>query len=101
MRDRHRAGFLRIVNEIALREIIGVLADDFDRFLVRADGAIRSKPEELRANNIIRLDRKIGIEIEARVRQIVVDADGEMILRRRTREIVEHRLDHRRREFLG
>jgi hypothetical protein len=30
MRNGHRPGLLRIVNEIALREIIGVLADDFD-----------------------------------------------------------------------
>ena len=34
------------------------------------------------------------------MREIVIDADREMILRRRSRQIVEHRLDHRRREFL-
>ncbi len=82
-----------------MREIIGVLADDFDRFLVRANGAIRSKPKELRAHNVVRLDREIGIEIEARMRQIVVDAYREMILGRWSCKILEHRLDHRRREF--
>ena len=32
---------------------------------------------------------------------VVVDADGEMILRLLRLEVVEHRLDHRGREFLG
>ena len=43
--------------------------------------------------------RNYGSYIEARVREIVLDADREMIFRRRLREIVEHRFDHRRREF--
>ena len=75
MRNRHRAGFLRIVNKIALRKIVGVLADDFDRFLVRAHGAVRSEPKELRAHNVVRLDREIRIEVEAGMREIVIDAE--------------------------
>ena len=46
MRNRHRAGFLRVVNEIALREVVGVFADDFDRFLVGADRAVRAESVE-------------------------------------------------------
>ena len=33
------------------------------------------------------------------MREIVLDADREMIFRRRLREILEHRFDHCRREF--
>ena len=33
------------------------------------------------------------------MREIVLDADREMIFRRRLREILEHRFDHRGREF--
>jgi hypothetical protein len=33
-----------------------------------------------------------GVDIEARVRDIVVDADGEMVLRLRLGELVEHGL---------
>ena len=100
MRDRHRAGFFRIVNEISLREIVRVFADDFDRLLVRAHGSVRAEPVKQRADNIVGFGRECRIEIEAGVRDVIVDADGEMILRRRSREIVEHGLDHRRREFL-
>jgi len=42
MRNRDRAGFLRVVHEVALREVVGVFADDFDRVLVRADRAVRA-----------------------------------------------------------
>src|SRR6266536_6070565 len=81
MRDGDRAGLLRVVNKIALREIAGVLADDFDRLLVRANRAVGAESEKLRAHDVVRLDREARIDIETGVRKVVVDADREMILR--------------------
>ena len=79
MRYRHRARFFRIVNEIALREVICVLPNNLDRFLVRAHGAVRSEAKELRPHHIVRLNREIGIDIETCVREIVLNPDCEMI----------------------
>ena len=83
MRDRHRAGFFRIVNKISLGKVVGVFADDFDRLLVRPDRAVGAEAEKQRADDIVGLDREIRIEIQTGVRDIVVDADREMIFRRR------------------
>ena len=55
--------FLRIVNEISLGEVVGVFADNFDRFLVRAHRSIRAQAEKLRAHDVVRFDREIRIEI--------------------------------------
>ena len=46
VRDGHRAGFLRVVDEVTLGVIVGFFADDLDRVLVGADGAIRAQAEE-------------------------------------------------------
>ena len=51
MRNRHRAGFLRVVDEIALSIIVGVLANDLDRVLVRAHRAVRAQPVEDRPHH--------------------------------------------------
>ena len=40
VRHGHRAGFLRVVVEVALGEVVGLFADDLDRVLVRADCAV-------------------------------------------------------------
>ena len=96
MRNGHRARFFRIVNEISLSEVVGVFADDFDRFLVGADGSVGPEPEELCADDLIRFDEKVRIEGKACLGNIVVDADGEMILRRGLRQMVEDPLDHDR-----
>ena len=101
VRDGHRPGLLRVVNEIGLGELPGAVADDFDRFLVRAHRAVCAEPVEHRAEHVLVLRAERRVVIQARVRHVVVDADGEMLLRRSLREIVKHRLDHGRREFLG
>ncbi len=46
VRDGHRAGLLRVIDEVALRVVVGVLADDLDGILVGADRAVRAQPVE-------------------------------------------------------
>ena len=84
MRNGHRAGLFRVIDKIALRVIVRFLADDFDGIFVRADRAVRAEAVEQRAHHIVRTRWKIrGSKLQARVRNVVVDADGEMILRAR------------------
>ena len=46
VRHRDRARLLRVVDEVALGEQVGALADDLDRGLVGTDRAVRAEPEE-------------------------------------------------------
>ena len=63
MRDRLRARFVRIVDEIALRVECGIFGDDFDAVLVGADRAVGTQAVEDRTHHIIRLDRIVWIEV--------------------------------------
>ncbi len=65
-------------------------------FLVRTDRAIRAEAVEQRAHDVFRLRGKVWVEWQARIGNIVVDADGEMIFWRGRFQIIEDRLDHRR-----
>ena len=46
VRNRHRAGFLGVINEISLRVVVGVLADDLDGILVGAHRAVGAQSVE-------------------------------------------------------
>ena len=85
MRNGDGAGLLRIVNEVALRVVVGFLADNLDGVLVRADRAVRAQAVEQRAHRAGHFARKRGVVFQAGVAYIVQDADGEMILRLRLR----------------
>src|SRR5574341_192752 len=114
MGGRHRARFLRVVDEVALREIVGLFADDLDRVLVGTDRAVRAEAEEHATHRLGRLDREGGIHLEAGVRDIVNNADREVVLRLSRRVIplrgtltrpyvqfIQRRLEHGRRELFG
>ena len=59
MRHRDAAGLLRVVGEIRLRIHVGLVADDLDGTLVRADRAVRAKTPELAGRRAFR--REIDI----------------------------------------
>ena len=102
VRDRHRAGLLRVVDEIALGVVVGLVADDLDRVLVGADRAVGAQAVEHGADHVVRSRcRTSGRQSRLSVGHIVVDADGEMVLGPGLRQFVEDGLDHGRREFLG
>ena len=101
VRHGDRAGLLRVVDEIALREQIGFLTDDLDRVLVRADGAVGAQTVEHRGRHIFRFGAERCVPWNRRVRHVVDDADREVMPGRLFRQLVEDRLHHRRREFLG
>ena len=85
VRDRARAGLLRVVDEVALHEAVGLFADDLDRVLVGTDGAVAAEAPEHGAHHAALVEPERRVDGEAGVGDVVVDADGEMILRRCTR----------------
>ena len=80
MRDGDGAGLLRVVDEVALGVVVGVLADDLDGVLVGAHGAVGAEAEEQRADGL-RLRWRSSGRRQRGVGDIVDDADGEVILR--------------------
>ncbi len=101
VRDRDPARLLRVVDEVALGEVVGLLADDLDRVLVRADGAVRAEAEEDGSRHGGRLGVEGGVPRQGEMRHVVDDADGEAALRLLLAQLVEDSLDHRGRELLG
>jgi hypothetical protein len=79
VRDGDRAGFLRVVHEVALGVVVGLFTDDLDRVLVRADGAVCAQPKNTHARSRGSRISK-GIVIQAGEGNIIVDADGEVVL---------------------
>ncbi len=57
MGNRYRAGFFGVIHEIPLGVEIGMLADDLDRVLVGADGAVGTDAEENGAQRFRRFGR--------------------------------------------
>ena len=109
MRDGGGAGFLRVVDEVGLAVQACGLTDDPDRVLVGADGAIGAQAVEQRLKalspalpcGVAAGQLPGGIHRQGAVGHVVVDAHREMVAGRLGREVVEHRLHHRRCELLG
>ena len=95
VRDGRGAGFLRVVDEIALGEFPSLLADDLDRILVGAHSAIGAEAEEYGASPVRRLDIDGGIILERQAGDVVVDANGERVLWLRPAELGEDGEHHR------
>ena len=94
--NRHRAGFFRVIDEVALCIVVGFLADDLDAVLVGADGAVRAEAEEDRLFHAFGHDLEVRIVIERKAGDVVVDANGEDRLGVGFRQFVKDTLDHRR-----
>ena len=53
MRDRQTAGFLRIVEEIPLCILIGIIADDFNGLFVSTDRTVGAEAPEFAARGAL------------------------------------------------
>ncbi len=93
------AGLLGVVDEVALGPEVGVVADDLDALLVRADGAVAAEAVEDGAARA-RRDREVGIARQREAGDVVDDADGEAALRRGGGELGEDGRDVLRGELL-
>ena len=102
VRHGDRARLLGVVHEVALGPEVSALTDDLHRRLVRADRAVRPQAEKDRLHLVARTWVAEGvIDGEAQIGDVVVDADSEVALRSSFGQLVEDRLDHRRRHLLG
>jgi hypothetical protein len=77
----HSAGLLRVIIEVALREVIGLFTDDLDRVLVCTNCTVCAETEEYTTDNVpFRFDHKGWIHFKAGMSDIVIDAYSEVIL---------------------
>jgi hypothetical protein len=98
MGDGLRAGLFRVVNEIALRVELGIIADDLDGVLVGA-----TVPSAPRPKNIARNTSSPSVLNRGSYSRLVWETSSLMpivkvVLRLVLLQLVEHGLDHRRRE---
>ena len=77
--DRDAAGLLRVVGEVGLGVLVGVVADDLDRVLVGADGTIGTETVEHAADDSLRSDVDDVVDGNRLVGDVIVDADGEAV----------------------
>ncbi|OQC55923.1 MAG: hypothetical protein BWX54_01657 [Verrucomicrobia bacterium ADurb.Bin018] len=101
VRDRARAGLLRVIHEVALRVEIGFLANDLDGVFVGAHGAVRAEAEEHGVGDLGVADEECGVNVEVGMGDIIHNADSEAILGRVLLELIKDRLDHGGGELLG
>ena len=67
MRHCHRAGLLRVVNEVTLGVVVCVLPDDFDALLVRAHGAVGTETVEQSSECLAALNAERLVVVETRL----------------------------------
>ena len=102
VRHRDAARLLGVIGEVRLCVHVRLVADDLDGALVGADRAVRAEAPELAGRRALwrEVDIRQGRR-QARVRDIVVDADREAILRRILLEFLEYGEDLVRRRVLA
>ena len=83
MADGDAAGLLGVILEVGLDILVGMVADDLDGVLVRADGAVAAQTPELALDGAGSSDvRARSSPLEGQVGDVVHDADGELVLGR-------------------
>ncbi len=81
MADGHAAGLLGVVLEVGLHVLVGVVADDLDGVLVRADGTVAAQTPELALDGAGGCGVGSGLDLgQGQVGDVVDDADGELAL---------------------
>ncbi len=98
---RQGAGLLRVVYEVALRVVVGFLADDLDGVLVRADRSIGAEPQEHGLVDARGLEAEVAPNLERGACHIVGDPDCEVVDGLTLHGFVEHRCDHPGGELLA
>ncbi len=74
VRRGHAAGLLGVINEVSLNFVVGAVADNLDRVLVRPNRAVGAETIEHRRVTV-EGDNVVRVEIEAAAGDVVLDAD--------------------------
>ena len=77
MRSGHRTRLFRVIDEVALRVIGRFTADDLDGVFIGAHSAVGAEAVEEGEHGPGILGGEFRIVVEARVADVVVDANGE------------------------
>ena len=102
MADGDAAGLLGVILEVGLDILVGMVADDLDGVLVRADGAVAAKTPELALDGAFGSGvRAVLVLFEGEVRDVVDDADGELMLGRILLQLIVDRKHGRGRRVLA
>ena len=98
--DGYAARLLGVVGEVALRVLVGVVADDLDAVLVGADGAVRTETVEFAGDGRGMRDIDLFLDGKRSAGHIVEDTHGEVVLLALVHVLV-HGVDHGGVEFLA
>ena len=101
MAHRHAAGLLRVILEVGLHVLVGVVADDLDGVLVRADRAVTAQTPELALDGAGRCGGRCGLLGKGHVGHVVNDAQRELALHLALREFFVHGKDRGGRRVLA
>ena len=81
VRNGHAAGLLGVILEVCLCLHVGMVTDDLDGVLIRANGAIRAQTPELASLGSLRCNVRILGAVDGKVGHIVCDGNREFLLR--------------------
>ena len=102
VRNRSGARFLRVVHEIALCVVVGIIADDLDRVLIGTDRTVGTKTEKQSLEYLLVTVPALGLcKVETRVGDVVMDADREMILWLLIIQLLKDAFNHPRSKLFG
>ena len=85
---RHAAGLLRVILEVGLHVLVGVVADDLDGVFVRADRAVAAETPELALDGALCRGGGSGLLGKGHVGHVVHNAQGELALHLALRELL-------------
>ena len=100
VRNGDTARLFGVVEEITLSVHIGVIADNFDRVLVRADRTVGAETVELTTDRAFGSGVILLGEVKRSVSNVVVNTDGEVVLGFCGFEVLINGVNHRGVEFL-
>ena len=75
------ARLLRVILEVSLNVLVGVVADDLDGVLVRTDGTVAAQTPELALDRALGCGIRSRLLFERKVGHIIIDAKREVLLR--------------------
>ena len=101
VRNGYAAGLLGVVLEVRLNILVGMVADDLDGVLVRADRAVAAKAPELALDGAFCRSVRRGLLLEGQVGDVVGDADGELALGLVVGQLLVYCKDRGRGRILG
>ena len=88
MANRQAAGFFRVILEVGLNLLVGMVTDDLDGVLAGTDQTVCTQTPELAGNSALLAGNAEGLGDKREVGDIVIDADSEATLGLIKKEVI-------------